>query len=221
MCVALKHLCHITSFLKITFRFLAELGLGCWAFFAVSGRYSSCRAWSPNRGGVSLQSVRASVVAVHSLSCPTACSVPDQGLNLCALHWWADSSSLDHQGLPRDHLLITKENSEVRVETWQALGLPRHWDPACRTFLGVVASPLCRSWKRLPGSHRRPSGTLRVSQRDRLWASEDRTVVMRLWLGSQDIEMALKTLLPRGGGLRSASCRSLSVCRPCSPRPCS
>lgn len=40
---------------------------------------------------------------------------------------------------------------------------------------------------------------------------------MRLWLGSQDIEMALKAAPAQGRGLRSASCRSLSVCRPCSP----
>lgn len=47
---------------------------------------------------------------------------------------------------------------------------------------------------------------------------KDRTVVMRLWLGSQDIEMAsLRPLLPRGGVCVWLSCRSLSVCRPCSP----
>lgn len=81
----------------------------------------------------------------------------------------------------------------------------------------VAASPLCRSWKRLPGSHRRPSGPLRVSQRDRLWASEDWTVIMRLWPGSWDIGMALKATPAQGRAPRSASCCSLSVCRPCVP----
>ena len=33
-----------------------------------------------------------SVVVVHGLSCSTACGIiPDQGLNLCPLHWQADS----------------------------------------------------------------------------------------------------------------------------------
>ena len=81
----------------------------------------------------------------------------------------------------------------------------------------VAASPLCCSWKRLPGSHRRPSGPLRVSQRDRLWASEDWTVIMRLWPGSRDIGMALKAAPAQGRGPRSASCCSLSVCCPCVP----
>ena len=35
---------------------------------------------------------RASVVAVHRLSCPALCGIcPEQGLNLCPLHWQADS----------------------------------------------------------------------------------------------------------------------------------
>ena len=33
------------------------------------------------------------------LSCSTACGIfPDQGLNLCLLHWQADSLPLSHQG---------------------------------------------------------------------------------------------------------------------------
>ena len=35
-----------------------------------------------------------SVVVARGLSCPVACGVfPDQGLNLCPLHWQADSES--------------------------------------------------------------------------------------------------------------------------------
>lgn len=84
------------------------------------------------------------------------------------------------RGVPQDCLLITKENSEVRVETWQALVLLGP-GPSLQDVLGSVAAlPLCRSWKRLLGSHRRLSGPLRVSQRDRLWVSEDRTVIIRL-----------------------------------------
>ena len=36
-----------------------------------------------------------------SLSCSAACGVfPDQGLNLCLLHWQADALPLSHQGSP-------------------------------------------------------------------------------------------------------------------------
>ena len=45
-----------------------------------------------------------SVVVVHGLSRSTACGIfPDQGLNLCPLHWQADSQPLRHQG---SHLSI-------------------------------------------------------------------------------------------------------------------
>ena len=38
---------------------------------------------------------------VHQLSCPAACGIyPDQGLNLCPLHWQVDSYLLHHQGSP-------------------------------------------------------------------------------------------------------------------------
>ena len=43
-----------------------------------------------------------SVVVVHGLSCSAACGIfPDQGSNLCALHWQADSQPLCHQGSPK------------------------------------------------------------------------------------------------------------------------
>ena len=43
-----------------------------------------------------------SVVLVHGHSCPEACGIfPDQGSNLCPLHWRADSQPLDHQGSPQ------------------------------------------------------------------------------------------------------------------------
>ena len=42
-----------------------------------------------------------SVVVAHGPSCSAACGIfPDQGLNLCPLHWQADSQPLRHQGSP-------------------------------------------------------------------------------------------------------------------------
>ena len=41
-------------------------------------------------------------VAVHELSCSEACGIfPDQGLNLCLVHWQVDSLPLSHQGTPK------------------------------------------------------------------------------------------------------------------------
>ena len=42
-----------------------------------------------------------SVVVAHGPSCSAACGIfPDQGSNLCPLHWQADSQPLCHQGSP-------------------------------------------------------------------------------------------------------------------------
>ena len=62
--------------------------------------------------------MRASVVAarqlyhtgpvdvVHRLTCSTTCGIfPDQGSNLCPLHWQVDSHLLCHQGSPLHFLL--------------------------------------------------------------------------------------------------------------------
>ena len=43
-----------------------------------------------------------SVVVAHGRSCSAACGIcPDQGSNLCPLHWQADSQPLRHQGSPK------------------------------------------------------------------------------------------------------------------------
>ena len=42
-----------------------------------------------------------SVIVAHGPSCSAACGIfPDQGPNLCPLHWQADSQPLRHQGSP-------------------------------------------------------------------------------------------------------------------------
>ena len=73
---------------------------------AASGGHSSsrCAGLSPSRP-LSLRStgsIRAgSVVVAHGPSCSVACGIfPDQGSNLCPLHWQADSQPLCHQGSP-------------------------------------------------------------------------------------------------------------------------
>ena len=61
---------------------VSACGLGSWGSWALRDRLSSCGA-----------------VGAHGLSCSVACGIfPDQGLNLCFLHWQAYSSLLSHQG---------------------------------------------------------------------------------------------------------------------------
>ena len=48
-----------------------------------------------------------SEVVAHGRSCSTACGIfPDQGSNLCLLHWQADSLPLSHQGSPRQKFML-------------------------------------------------------------------------------------------------------------------
>ena len=56
--------------------------------------------WASAVAGPGLSST-GSIVVAHGLSCSTACGVfPDQGSNLCLLHWQADSYPVYHQGSP-------------------------------------------------------------------------------------------------------------------------
>ena len=92
-----------TYFLKFP-SFLAALGLRCslWASSSCGkqGLPWSCGTWTSL--GVRALGCAGSAVAVHGLSCPTACGVfPDQGLNPCSLYWQAKS---DHQGSPVLHI---------------------------------------------------------------------------------------------------------------------
>ena len=106
--VTLRHSC-------LQFRFYLFVCLWlCWVFISVrglslvvaSGGHSSSRCmglslWRP----LLLQSTGSrcagSVIVAHGPSCSAACGIfPDQGSNLCPLHWQADSQSLRHQGSP-------------------------------------------------------------------------------------------------------------------------
>ena len=67
--------------------------------------FSCCRAWSPGH--------TCSVAVVHKLSCSAACGVfMDQGLNLCLMHWQADSLPLSHQGSPGIWFLPEQQGPE-------------------------------------------------------------------------------------------------------------
>ena len=89
----------VVGFFKFMYLFMAVLGLHCCAW-----TFSSCGRWDSSLiavhvlliGVVSLehglQSMQASVVVTHGLSCSMACGIfTDQGSNSCPLHWQAYS----------------------------------------------------------------------------------------------------------------------------------
>ena len=67
--------------------------LGCTGF-------SSSGTWVQEFWFLGSRAQTGSIV-VHGLTCPEACGIfPDLGLNLCLLHWQADSLPWSHQGSP-------------------------------------------------------------------------------------------------------------------------
>ena len=81
------------------FLILTLLGLQYCVDFplvAASGGYSSCSTQASHCGGCSRCGAWLIAVA-HRLDCSTACGIfPDQGLNLCLLHWQENSLLLSH-----------------------------------------------------------------------------------------------------------------------------
>ena len=75
---------------------VAEPGLeGTWASVVSVCGLSGCGSWAPRAG---------SVAVGHGPCCSVMQGIfPDQGLNLCLLHWQADSLPLSHQGSPISH----------------------------------------------------------------------------------------------------------------------
>ena len=89
-------------FKKLFILFWAALGLCCFG-----PAFSSC-----SEQGLPFVVVRwllvvvASLIAEHWFSCSTAYGIfPNQGSNLCPLHWQADSDPLSHQESPCDSFI--------------------------------------------------------------------------------------------------------------------
>ena len=112
-CEVIPHcgfVCLFFNLIKLIYLlFLAVLDLRfCARAFSSCGEWGHSSSWCM---GLSLSrplslwstgSRRAgSVVVAHRPSCSVACGIPpDQGSNLCPLHWQADSQPLRHQGSP-------------------------------------------------------------------------------------------------------------------------
>ena len=122
--------------------FLAALGLCCCTrafsscseqeplFVAVRGPLTAVASpaveHGPRRPCVSSCGSWASAAVAHRLSCCAACGILlDQDLNLCPLHWQADSQPLRHQGIPQFSflkavlVLLKKYEFEILENNWE------------------------------------------------------------------------------------------------------
>ena len=130
----------LTIFLNLfIYLFMAGLGLRFCA-----RAFSSCGKWGPLfiavRGPLIsrpllLQSTGSrhagSVVVAHGPSCSVACGIfPDQGSNLCHLHWQADSQPLRHQGSPKQLTILSivcqysQKGQNDTIQGWSWYGNP-------------------------------------------------------------------------------------------------
>ena len=102
--------CAGSSLLCGLFSHCGEQGLpsSCGVWGSHCGGFSCCGAWSLGHTGsvvvVPGPKSTHSIIMALRLSCSVTCGIiPDQGSNLCFLHWQADSLPLSHQGSP--HIL--------------------------------------------------------------------------------------------------------------------
>ena len=94
--------------LFITYLLLAALGLCC-----CTQAFSSCRLWGLFSYGAEASHCRGFSCCRAQAQWPwctgsLACGIfLDQDLNLCSLHWQADSYPLDHQGTPGTVIVLS------------------------------------------------------------------------------------------------------------------
>ena len=90
-----------------------------WLLIAVASLH--CKARTLGR--------QASVAVAQRLSCSATCGIfLHQGLNLCPLHWQADSQSLDRQGGPQYNIFYLKistlKDFSITLLLWLRFRIP-------------------------------------------------------------------------------------------------
>ena len=83
-----------------------------------------------------------SIVVRHGLSCSEACEIfPDQGSNLCLLHWQVDSLPLSHQGSP-----WTWYFKKFSTKLWFYKFLQLSYLPSSQAFNWTSSVKPCLPW---------------------------------------------------------------------------
>ena len=99
----------------------------------------------------------ASVTVAHGLSCSKACGTfPDQGSNLCLLHWQVNSLSLSHPGSPQKRSFL--EIGSLHMQLVKAK-MRSYWIKVGPLFL-VIGALIGRQYicRRERYTQRRPYG---------------------------------------------------------------
>ena len=117
--------------------------VGCSSQWLLLVEHGLWGVWASLVAVCGLQGTGLTVVA-QGLRCSAACGIfPDQGSNLCHLHWPADSSPLSHQGNPY-------ENNLDLMDPWKDAGTPRglRVNHIVRTagLIGIWVSPQKAPW---------------------------------------------------------------------------
>ena len=87
-------------------------------FSLAGGVGATVKVWGISLWWLLLLQSTGSVVVAHGLVSPAACGIfPDQGSNLCCLHWQADFPPLDHHGISHIGSLVTGD-AESKLQTF-------------------------------------------------------------------------------------------------------
>ena len=94
------------QYLQLTGSVLAAHGLSTCSsrakYLQLTGSVLAAHGLSTCSSRARYLQLTGSVLVAHRLSWPAACGIfLDQGLNLCPLHWQADSYPMHHQGNPK------------------------------------------------------------------------------------------------------------------------
>ena len=130
-----------SSLMRGLFSSCSKWGLfsSCGAWASYCGGFFCYGAWAPGHAGFSSWGSRApqlqfpgsrahSIVEAHGLDCSMACGLfPNQGSNLCLLHWQADSLPLSPRET-RSLLLFYAFQSKLQVSVCFT---PEHFKYAC------------------------------------------------------------------------------------------
>ena len=100
-----------------------------------------------------------SATVAHGPSCSAACGIlPDQGSNLCLLHWQADSQPLRHQGSPAV-LFFKQKFVNLQCPLGKRQHLRCHKKPLCYWMTVLGQDPLIVSYQMLQSGYFRTSSS--------------------------------------------------------------
>ena len=113
----------------------------CWVFVAAPALlWLRVQSWCMGfllRWLLLLQSLY-SILVTHGFSCSVACGIfPDQGSNLCLLHWQAGSLPPSHRGSPLFHFLSVSSDCQIINLFYSVHSWNEHSQPVLPKYLKI------------------------------------------------------------------------------------